>query len=76
MEAELLGSSSQNLSGKGSQKLGPWQEGDVEVKEEYVFEDGGGRELFEHVCQVMDMIIQTGRSLREANLMTDPCVKS
>lgn len=32
--------------------------------------------LFEHVCQVMDMIIQTGRSLTEANLMTDPCVES
>lgn len=33
MDIELLGNSSGNLAGKGSQKLGSWQEGDVEVKD-------------------------------------------
>lgn len=33
METEFLDSSSGNLDGKGSQKLGLWQEGDVKVKE-------------------------------------------
>lgn len=32
MDIELLGNSSGDLVGKGSQKLGSWQEGDVEVK--------------------------------------------
>lgn len=29
MDTEFLGSSSGNLAGKGSQKLGPWKEGDA-----------------------------------------------
>lgn len=57
MDTEFLGSSSGNLAGKGSQKLGPWQEGDVEVKEGQVYKDRGGREV-KHVCRLVGMVHQ------------------